>query len=149
MRSDAIKKGVKRIPHRSLLKALGITDEELEKPLILVMNSYNETVPGHIHLDKISNAVKLGISSAGGVPLECNTIGICDGIAMNVNMEYSLISREIIADSVEIVANANMFDGIVCIASCDKIVPGMLMGCLLYTSPSPRDLSTSRMPSSA
>ncbi|AAL81066.1 dihydroxy-acid dehydratase [Pyrococcus furiosus DSM 3638] len=128
MRSDVIKKGIERAPHRSLFKAMGFTDEELERPLIGVANSFNELIPGHIHLRKIAEAVKAGIRMAGGTPLEFNTIGICDGIAMNhLGMKYSLPSRELIADSVELVARVYHFDGIVVIASCDKIIPGMLM----------------------
>ncbi|ASJ16619.1 dihydroxy-acid dehydratase [Thermococcus chitonophagus] len=128
MRSDVVKRGIERAPHRSLFKAMGLTDEELDRPLIGIANSFNELIPGHIHLRKIAEAVKAGIRMAGGTPLEFNTIGICDGIAMNHSgMKYSLPSRELIADSVELVAQAYHFDGIVMIASCDKIIPGMLM----------------------
>ncbi|MEF2845506.1 MAG: dihydroxy-acid dehydratase [Eggerthellaceae bacterium] len=128
MRSDAIKKGLARAPHRSLLKADGLTDEELERPLIAVISSQNEIIPGHIHLDKIAEAVKAGIRMAGGTPLQATTIGVCDGIAMNhEGMKYSLTSREVIADSVECVVNGHAFDGVVLIPSCDKIVPGMLL----------------------
>ncbi|CUX77457.1 Dihydroxy-acid dehydratase [Thermococcus chitonophagus] len=123
-----VKRGIERAPHRSLFKAMGLTDEELDRPLIGIANSFNELIPGHIHLRKIAEAVKAGIRMAGGTPLEFNTIGICDGIAMNHSgMKYSLPSRELIADSVELVAQAYHFDGIVMIASCDKIIPGMLM----------------------
>lgn len=129
MRSDEIKRGIERAPHRSLLKALGIDDEELNKPFIGVINSYSEIIPGHIHLAKIAEAVKAGIREAGGVPFECETIGICDGIAMNHSgMCFSLPSRELIADSVESLAEAYKFDGIVVIPNCDKIIPGMIMG---------------------
>jgi len=129
MRSDAIKKGLERAPHRSLLKALGIDDKELEKPFIGIINSYSEIIPGHIHLDKIVEGVKAGIREAGGVPFECETMAICDGIAMNHSgMCYSLPSREIIADSVESLTEAHKFDGLVIVPNCDKIVPGMLMG---------------------
>lgn len=128
MRSDAIKLGLERAPHRSLLKALGYTNEEIERPLIGVANSANEIVPGHIHLDKITEAVKAGIRLAGGTPIEFGVIGVCDGIAMGHNgMKYSLASRELIADSVETMVNAHMFDGMVLIPNCDKIIPGMLM----------------------
>lgn len=128
MRSDAIKKGLARAPHRSLLKADGLTDEELERPLIAVISSQNEIIPGHTHLDKIAEAVKAGIRMAGGTPLRATTIGVCDGIAMNhEGMRYSLTSREVIADSVECVVQGHAFDGVVLIPSCDKIVPGMLL----------------------
>ena len=128
MRSDAIKKGLARAPHRSLLKADGLTDEELERPLIAVISSQNDIIPGHNHLDKIAEAVKAGIRMAGGTPLAATTIGVCDGIAMNHDgMHYSLTSREVIADSVECVVQGHAFDGVVLIPSCDKIVPGMLM----------------------
>ena len=128
MRSDVTKVGVERAPHRSLYKALGLTDEELRKPIIGIANSFNELIPGHIHLREIADAVKAGVRMAGGTPLEFNTIGICDGIAMNHDgMKYSLPSRELIADSVETMAKAYFFDGLVLIASCDKIIPGMLM----------------------
>lgn len=128
MRSDAIKKGLARAPHRSLLKADGLTDEELERPLIAVISSQNEIIPGHTHLDKIADAVKAGIRMAGGTPLQATTIGVCDGIAMNhEGMHFSLTSREVIADSVECVVQGHAFDGVVLIPSCDKIVPGMLL----------------------
>ncbi len=128
MRSDNIKKGLERAPHRSLLKAVGLTDEEIELPFIGVVNSWNEIVPGHIHLDKLAEAVKAGIRMAGGVPFEFNTIGICDGIAMgHTGMKNSLPSRELIADSIELMVEAHQFDGMVMIPTCDKIVPGHLM----------------------
>lgn len=128
MRSDNIKKGLERAPHRSLLKAVGLTDEEMSLPFIGVVNSWNEVIPGHIHLDKIAEAVKAGIRMAGGVPFEFNTIGVCDGIAMgHSGMKSSLASREIIADSIELMAEAHQFDGLVMIPTCDKIVPGHLM----------------------
>ena len=128
MRSDAVKKGLEKAPHRSLFKAMGYTDEELARPLIGIVNSQNEIVPGHIHLDTIAEAVKTGVRIAGGTPIEFPTIGVCDGIAMNhAGMKYSLASREIIADSVEIMAQAHAFDGLVLIPNCDKIIPGMLM----------------------
>ncbi len=128
MRSDNIKKGLERAPHRSLLKAVGLTDEEMSLPFIGVVNSWNEIIPGHIHLDKLAQAVKAGIRMAGGVPFEFNTIGICDGIAMgHTGMKNSLPSREIIADSIELMVEAHQFDGMVMIPTCDKIVPGHLM----------------------
>jgi len=128
MRSDRVKKGVEKAPHRSLFKAMGYTDEELNRPLIGVVNAHNEIVPGHIHLDRLAGAVKDGIRMAGGTPLEFPVIGVCDGIAMNhEGMKYSLASRELIADSIEIMARAHAFDALVLIPNCDKIVPGMLM----------------------
>ena len=123
-----MKKGVERIPHRALFYALGFTDEELNRPIIGVVNAHNEIIPGHMHLDDIAEAVKAGIRMAGGTPVEFPAIGVCDGIAMNhEGMFYSLPSREHIADSVEIMATAHPFDGLVFIPNCDKIVPGMLM----------------------
>jgi dihydroxy-acid dehydratase len=137
MRSDEVKKGVERSPQRSLLKALGVTDEEIERPFIGVVNSWNEFVPGHIHLDKIAEAVKAGIRIAGGTPFEFNTIGICDGIAMgHEGMRYSLPSREVIADSIELMIQAHRMDGMVLIPTCDKIVPGHLMALARINIPS-------------
>ncbi|TFH36841.1 MAG: dihydroxy-acid dehydratase [Dehalococcoidia bacterium] len=128
MRSDLVKKGVERAPHRSLFYALGCTAGDFDKPFIGIINSYNHIIPGHMHLDAVSRAVQDGIRSAGGVPFEINTIGVCDGIAMNhPGMKYSLPSRELVADSAETVAQAHQFDALVFISSCDKIVPGMLM----------------------
>lgn len=128
MRSDKVKAGIAKAPHRSLFKALGLTDEEISRPLVAVANSANEVVPGHMHLGKIAEAVKAGIRVAGGTPFEFSTIGVCDGIAMNhEGMKYSLASREIIADSVEIMLSAHQFDAVVMIPNCDKVVPGMLM----------------------
>jgi dihydroxy-acid dehydratase len=128
LRSDAVKVGFERAPHRALLKALGISDNDMTKPFIGVVNSYTDVVPGHAHLKQVAEAVKAGIASAGGVPFEFNTIGVCDGIAMgHSGMRYSLPSRELIADSVEIMVKAHRFDGIVLITTCDKITPGMLM----------------------
>ncbi len=136
LRSDQIKKGVARAPHRSLLKADGITDEEMDHPFIAVVNSRNDIIPGHTNLDKIAEAVKAGIRMAGGVPFEISTIGVCDGIAMNHDgMHYSLVSRETIADSLECAVQGHAFDGIVCIPNCDKIVPGMLIGALRVNIP--------------
>lgn len=137
MRSDLMKKGIERAPHRSLFKATGLTDEELSRPLIGIANSANEVIPGHIHLDKVVEAVKAGIRMAGGTPLEFSTIGICDGIAMgHTGMKYSLGSRELIADSVETMASAYPFDGLVIVPNCDKIIPGMLMACARVNIPS-------------
>ncbi|NLJ40488.1 MAG: dihydroxy-acid dehydratase [Clostridiales bacterium] len=128
MISDRVKKGYERTPHRSLFKAMGYTNEELALPIIGVVNSQNEIVPGHIHLDTIANAAKSGVRMAGGTPIEFPTIGVCDGIAMNhVGMNYSLASRELIADSIEAMVMAHGFDGLVLIPNCDKIVPAMLM----------------------
>ncbi|MBM6816242.1 dihydroxy-acid dehydratase [Olsenella uli] len=128
MRSDAIKRGLARAPHRSLLKADGLTDEELDRPLVAVVSAQNEVIPGHIHLQQIADAVKAGVRMAGGTPLQVNTIGVCDGIAMNhAGMRYSLTSREVIADSVECAVQGHQFDAMVLIPSCDKIVPGMLI----------------------
>jgi dihydroxy-acid dehydratase len=128
MRSDAVKRGVERAPHRSLLRALGCTDQEIDQPFIGVINSYNEAIPGHINLRQVADAVKAGIRMAGGTPFEVNTIGVCDGLAMNhAGMKYSLASRELIADSVEVVVQAHAFDALVLVPNCDKIIPGMLM----------------------
>lgn len=128
MRSDVMKKGVARSPHRSLFKAIGYTNEELKQPIIGIANSFNEIIPGHVHLKTLVEAVKAGVRMAGGTPMEFNTIGICDGIAMNhEGMKYSLVSREIIADSVEAVAMGTPFDGLVLLPNCDKIIPGMMM----------------------
>ena len=136
MRSDMMKKGVERAPHRSLFKAMGYTDEEIARPLIGVVNSYNEIIPGHIHLRTVTEQVKAGIRMAGGTPVEFPAIGVCDGIAMgHVGMKYSLASRELIADSVEIMAVAHPFDGLVFIPNCDKIIPGMLMAALRLNIP--------------
>jgi len=128
MRSDVTKVGRERAPHRALLKATGLCDEEIRRPFIGVVNSFNDFIPGHIHLDKLGEAVKAGILSAGGVPFEFQTIGVCDGIAMgHKGMRYSLPSRELIEDSIEIMAEAHQLDGLVMIPSCDKIVPGHIM----------------------
>jgi len=136
MRSDVMKKGVEKAPHRSLFKAMGYTQTELDRPLVGVVNSANEIVPGHVHLDRIAQAVKAGVYLAGGTPMEFSTIGVCDGIAMNhEGMRYSLASRELIADSVEIMATAHPFDGLVFIPNCDKIVPGMLMAAMRLNVP--------------
>jgi len=137
LRSSVVKEFPSRAPHRSLLKALGLSDSDFEKPFIAVVNSYSEIVPGHIHLRALSEAVKRGISSAGGYPFEVNTIAICDGIAMgHEGMKYSLPSRDLIADSVELVVEAHRFDGMVLVCSCDKIIPGMLMAAARLNIPS-------------
>ncbi len=136
MRSDRMKKGVERAPHRSLMKAMGFTDEEISRPIIGVANSFNEVIPGHIHLRQVVDAVKAGIRMAGGTPMEFGGIGVCDGIAMNhLGMRYSLASRELIADSVEVMAQAHPFDGLVLVPNCDKITPGMVMAMLRMNIP--------------
>ncbi|MDH4140595.1 MAG: dihydroxy-acid dehydratase [Coriobacteriia bacterium] len=128
MRSTVMKSGPAKAPHRSLLKANGLTDEEISRPLVAIVNSVNDVIPGHLMLDKIADAVRAGVRIAGGTPLEFATIGICDGIAMNhAGMRYSLASREVIADSVELTVQAHAFDAMVMIPNCDKIIPGMLM----------------------
>ncbi|MFB7816553.1 dihydroxy-acid dehydratase [Paenibacillus chitinolyticus] len=136
MRSDMIKKGFDRAPHRSLLRAAGVKEEDFGKPFIAVCNSYIDIVPGHVHLQEFGKIVKDAIREAGGVPFEFNTIGVDDGIAMgHIGMRYSLPSREIIADSLETVVSAHWFDGMVCIPNCDKITPGMMMGALRVNIP--------------
>ncbi len=128
MRSDSAKKGAQQAPHRSLFNALGYTKEEMERPLIGIVSSYNEIVPGHMNLDKIANAVKMGVAMAGGTPVMFPAIAVCDGIAMgHVGMKYSLVTRDLIADSTECMALAHQFDALVCIPNCDKNVPGLLM----------------------
>ena len=128
MKSDIVKKGIERAPHRSLFKAMGYTDAEIRRPMIGIANSANTIIPGHVHLDKIVEAVKAGIYMEGGTPIDFGVIGICDGIAMNhEGMKYSLASRELIADSIEVMATAHAFDAMVMVTNCDKIVPGMLM----------------------
>jgi dihydroxy-acid dehydratase len=128
LKSDRMKGGLSKAPHRSLLKADGLTNEEINRPLVAVIGSQNDIIPGHLMLDKIADAVKAGIYMAGGTPMEISTIGVCDGIAMNhVGMRYSLVSREVIADSVEIAVAAHAFDAVVLIPNCDKVIPGMLM----------------------
>ncbi len=128
MRSDAVKKGVQQAPHRSLFNALGYTQEERERPLIGIVSSYNEIVPGHMNLDKIVEAVKMGVAMAGGTPVIFPAIAVCDGIAMgHIGMKYSLVTRDLIADSTECMAMAHGFDGLVCVPNCDKNVPGLLM----------------------
>ena len=128
MRSDEVKKGYNRAPNRSLLRSLGVTDREMELPFIGIANAFNTIVPGHVHLRQLTEKVREGIAAAGGVPFEFGVIGICDGIAMgHEGMRYSLPSRENVADSIELMAQAHRFDGLVCVGTCDKIVPGMLM----------------------
>ncbi len=136
MRSDRVKKGIERAPHRALLRAVGVGREDFSRPFIGVINSFSEVVPGHVHLRTIAQAVKDGVRSAGGMPFEVNTIAVCDGIAMNhPGMKYSLPSRELIADSVEIVVEAHAFDALVFIPNCDKVVPGMLMAAVRLNLP--------------
>ena len=128
MRSDAVKKGMQQAPHRSLFNALGMTKEELDRPLVGIVSSYNEIVPGHMNLDKITEAVKMGVAMAGGTPIVFPAIAVCDGIAMgHIGMKYSLVTRDLIADSTEAMAMAHQFDALVMIPNCDKNVPGLLM----------------------
>ena len=136
MRSNLMKLGLEKYPHRSLLKAMGLTDREIDQPIIGVANSFNEFIPGHLHLNQITQAVKAGVRLAGGTPLEFGVIGVCDGLAMHhQGMKYSLPSRELIADSIEIMATAHPVDGLVLVANCDKIIPGMLMAALRLNLP--------------
>jgi dihydroxy-acid dehydratase len=136
MKSDTVKKGFQRAPHRGLLHACGLSDVDIDKPFIGIANSFCEIVPGHIHLNKVAQVVKDSVRQAGGAPFEFNTIAVCDGIAMgHTGMKYSLASREIIADSVETMARAHCFDGLVCIPNCDKIIPGMLMAAVRLNIP--------------
>ena len=137
MRSQKMTFGLEKAPHRSLLYALGLTREEMKRPLIGVVNAANEVVPGHLHLGKIAEAVKAGIRMAGGTPMEFPAIAVCDGLAMNhEGMRFSLTSREVITDSIEIMATAHPFDALVFIPNCDKIVPGMLMAMMRLNLPS-------------
>lgn len=136
MNSDTVKKGFQRSPHRALMHACGLSDDDIKKPFIGVANSFSEIVPGHVHLDKVAKVVKQAVREAGGVPFEFNTIAVCDGIAMgHTGMKYSLASREIVADSVETMVRAHCFDGMICISNCDKIVPGMLMASVRLNIP--------------
>ena len=138
MRSDTIKRGIERAPHRSLLRATGVVrdDEDFERPFIGICNSFVELIPGHVHLQKLGATARDAVRDGGGLPFEFNTIGVDDGIAMgHIGMRYSLPSRELIADSVETMAEAHRLDGLVCISNCDKIVPGMLMGALRINIP--------------
>ena len=129
MKSNIVKLGAEKVPNRSLFKAMGYTDEEIARPMIGVVSAKSEIVPGHMMLDKVAEAVKRGILMAGGTPIEIPAIGVCDGIAMgHSGMKYSLVTRELIADSTECMALAHALDGLVLIPNCDKIVPGMLMG---------------------
>ena len=128
MKSDNVKSGMQQAPHRSLFNALGFTEEEMKKPMVGIVSSYNEIVPGHMNLDKIVNAVKLGVAEAGGVPVVFPAIAVCDGIAMgHIGMKYSLVTRDLIADSTECMALAHQFDALVMVPNCDKNVPGLLM----------------------
>ena len=128
MKSDAVKQGMQTAPQRSLFNALGLTQEELKKPLVGIVCSYNEIVPGHMNLDKIAEAVKMGVAMAGGTPIEFPAIAVCDGIAMgHIGMKYSLVTRDLIADSTECMALAHQLDALVMIPNCDKNVPGLLM----------------------
>ncbi|MBT8042614.1 MAG: dihydroxy-acid dehydratase, partial [Pontiella sp.] len=136
MRSDKTKKGIERAPHRSLMRATGMTSEDIKKPFIAICNSFNEVIPGHAHLDQVGKLVKQAVREAGGTPIEFNMIGVCDGIAMgHAGMKYSLPSRELIADSVETMVGAHAFDAMICIPNCDKIVPGMIMGAMRVNIP--------------
>jgi len=137
MRSNLMKQGLEKYPHRSLLKAMGLTDREIDQPIIGVANSFNEFIPGHLHLNQITQAAKAGVRMSGGTPLEFGVIGVCDGLAMHhQGMKYSLPSRELIADSIEIMATAHPVDGLVLVTNCDKIIPGMLMAALRLNIPS-------------
>ena len=137
MRSDILRNDPERAPHRSLMRALGLNDRELSQPLVGIVNSYSEIIPGHVHLRQVAEAVKAGVRMAGGTPVEFNTIGICDGIAMgHQGMYFSLPSRELIADSIELVAQGHPFDALVFVPNCDKIIPGMLMAALRLNLPS-------------
>jgi len=136
MKSDTVKKGFQRAPHRALLRACGLKDEDINKPFVGVANSFCEVVPGHVHLNKVAKTVKEAVRAAGGVPFEFNTLAICDGIAMgHTGMKYSLASREIVADTVETMVRAHCFDGLICIPNCDKIIPGMLMAAVRLNIP--------------
>ena len=136
MRSDAVKTGTQQAPHRSLFNALGMTKEEMDRPLVGIVSSYNEIVPGHMNLDKITQAVKLGVAMAGGTPVMFPAIAVCDGIAMgHVGMKYSLVTRDLIADSTEAMAMAHQFDALVMIPNCDKNVPGLLLAAVRLNVP--------------
>ena len=136
MRSDRVKAGFERAPHRSLMRATGMTDEDLGRPFIAICNSFNEVIPGHVHLNRVAALIKEEVRKAGGTPVEFNLPGVCDGIAMgHGGMKFSLASRELIADSVETMLSAHAFDAMICIPNCDKIVPGMIMGALRCNIP--------------
>jgi len=137
LRSDVVKYGVERAPHRAIWKCLGVTNEDFDKPFIAIANSFTEIVPGHMHLNRLAESVKAGVRAAGGVPFEFNTIAVCDGLAMgHEGMRYSLPSRELIADSVEVMVEAHRFDGVVLLSNCDKITPGMMMAAARLDIPS-------------
>ena len=132
MNSDKVKLGVEHAPHRSLLKADGYSDEQMRRPFVGIVNSFNEIAPGHVHLQTVARAAKDGVLAAGGTPMEFNTIGVCDGIAMgHEGMHFSLSSRELIADTIECMVKGHCFDALVFIPNCDKIVPGMLMSLII------------------
>ena len=136
MRSDTVKKGFQRAPHRGLLRACGLKDGDFDKPMIGIANSFSQVVPGHVHLNEVARVVAEGVREAGGVPIEFNTIALCDGVAMgHTGMKYSLPSREIVADSVETMVRGHCFDGLICIPNCDKIIPGMFMGAVRLNIP--------------
>src|SRR5262245_46857158 len=136
MRSDQIKQGIDRAPHRALLKATGLTDDDFQKPFVALVNSYTDVVPGHVHLRRFGQILKETLRSEGLVPFEMNTIAVDDGIAMgHGGMRFSLPSRELIADSVETMVSAHCFDAMICLGSCDKIVPGMLMAAVRVDIP--------------
>src|SRR5512142_2349653 len=136
MRSDTVKRGYEKAPHRALLRATGVKEEDFDKPFIAIVNSYVDIIPGHVHLQEFGKVVKNAVRAAGGVPFEFNTIGVDDGIAMgHAGMHFSLPSRELIADSVETMLQAHQFDGMVCMPNCDKIVPGMLMAAMRVNIP--------------
>src|SRR5512139_3801018 len=136
MRSDTVKKGYEKAPHRALLRATGVREDDFDKPFVAIVNSYVDVVPGHVHLQEFGKLIKDAVRAAGGVPFEFNTIGVDDGIAMgHAGMKYSLPSRELIADCVETMIEAHQFDGMVCIPNCDKIVPGMLMAAMRVNIP--------------
>ena len=145
MRSDTVTKGKQQAPHRSLFNALGLTEEEMNRPLVGIVCSYNEIVPGHMNLDKIANAVKQGVAMAGGTPIMFPAIAVCDGIAMgHIGMKYSLVTRDLIADSTEAMAMAHQFDALVMIPNCDKNVPGLLMAAARFNVPTFQHVRGSR-----
>ena len=136
MRSDRVKAGFERAPHRSLMRATGMTDEDLGRPFIAICNSFNEVIPGHVHLNRVAALIKEEVRKAGGTPVEFNLPGVCDGIAMgHVGMKYSLVTRDLIADSTEAMVTAHQFDGLVMVPNCDKIVPGMVMAAVRMDVP--------------
>ena len=136
MKSDSLKKGAQNAPHRALYHALGLTDEEIQRPLVGIVSSYNEIVPGHMNIDKIVEAVRIGVAMAGGTPIVFPAIAVCDGIAMgHTGMKYSLVTRDLIADSTEAMAMAHGFDALVMVPNCDKNVPGLLMAAVRLNIP--------------